>query len=148
MTPTHWIIRNDQPFQGWTQSYLNKNGKVAYQDEELTFEDYNEKNGGAMMLITDKELTILLEKHLKDMQGPWTEITEEDYYDQYECLPPIYRGHFWFSMEPTTGSLHQCYIKANNKYYTALRDVYSKPEDLDKDFRSATPKTLELDEEG
>ena len=145
MNIENWIIKKEEPFQGWTQTYLKENGTVAYSDGQ-TFEDYNKKHEGRMKLITTEELDQLITSHEKSLMGNWAEIKESDYYDQYECLPPIYRGQFWFSMEPTTGSLHQCYIKTKDKFYTSLRNVYTTSSELDKDFRSATPKTLQLDE--
>lgn len=133
-----WIIRTDQPFQGWTQSYLKPDGKVAYSD--ITFEEYNKDNGGKMKLITDAQLQELVDAHNKSLQKPWQEMTKDDYWEQYECLPPIYKSPFWFICEPTTGSLHSCYIEHGGKYYTALRCIYTRTEDLWAEFKKDLQK--------
>ncbi len=129
-----WILDTSTPFKGYTQSWMQQDGTVAYSDG-LSFKEYNAKNGGNMKLISERELDALLDEHYKGLQKPWTEITEEYYWDMYECLPPIYKSPFWFICEATTGSLHSCYIEHKGKYYTALRDRFTRTEELWANFK-------------
>ena len=47
----------------------------------------------------------------------WTEISEENYYDQLECLPPLkFNGRNFLIMEALTGNFHACLMKVNNRY--------------------------------
>lgn len=133
-----WIIRADKPFKGYTQSYLGADGKVAYSGK--SFEEYNKEHNGKMKLITDAQLGELVKAHDESLQKPWQEMTKEDYWEQYECLPPIYKSPFWFISEATTSSLHSCYIEHNGKYYTALRCIYTRTEDLWADFKKDLQK--------
>tara|TARA_R110000744_G_scaffold275082_5_gene388081 strand:+ start:1867 stop:2283 length:417 start_codon:yes stop_codon:yes gene_type:complete len=114
-----WIINGSKPFQGWTQSYLNENGLTPY--DGLTFDQYNEKNGGVMKLITDSELDELLAKHKQDMISDWLEVDEDRYYEMLEVLPPIYRGIAFFVSEATYDSLHTCLIKWKGKFYESTQ---------------------------
>ena len=121
-TKLKFIIDTSKPFRGWTQSIILDDGTVAYTDG-LTFEEYQEKKGDHYKAISEAELHELIDKYERELQKPWQEISSEEYWDAYECLPPIYNSPFWFISEATYGNLHSCFIEINDKYYTALRPI-------------------------
>ena len=48
----------------------------------------------------------------------WTEISESNYWDQLECLPPLkFNGGNFLIMEALTGNFHACLMKVNNRYF-------------------------------
>lgn len=49
----------------------------------------------------------------------WVEISESNYFDQLECLPPMnFRlGKHFLIMEALTENIHACIMKVNNRYF-------------------------------
>ena len=48
----------------------------------------------------------------------WTEISESNYFDQLECLPPMkFNGKHFLIMEALTYNIHACLMKVNNRYF-------------------------------
>ena len=48
----------------------------------------------------------------------WTEISESNYFDQLECLPPMkFNGKHFLIMEALTGNIHACIMKVNGRYF-------------------------------
>jgi len=48
----------------------------------------------------------------------WAEISEENYFDQLECLPPMkFNGKNFLISEALTGNIHACLMKVNNRYF-------------------------------
>ena len=48
----------------------------------------------------------------------WVEISEENYFDQLECLPPLnFTGKHFLVGEPLINNFHACIIKVNNRYF-------------------------------
>jgi len=58
--------------------------------------------------------------------GPLHEITETEYIEALEVLPPIYRAgamHGFFMCEFTSGSITSQYVQYNGGYYSAYVDI-------------------------
>lgn len=128
-----WIIKKGE-FKGFTQSSLKEDGTVWYTDG-LTFDEYNKLNGGNFITITDKELDKLLAEYNNSLITKWEEITKKDYWDLLECLPPIYKGRFWFCPEASYGSIHACNIEYNGKYYQSSQCKFTSETDLLAQFK-------------
>ena len=48
----------------------------------------------------------------------WVEISEENYFNQLECLPPMkFTGKHFLISEALTGNFHACLMKINNRYF-------------------------------
>ena len=48
----------------------------------------------------------------------WTEISEENYWDQLECLPPLnFKGGNFLIMEALTDNFHACIMKVDGRYF-------------------------------
>jgi len=48
----------------------------------------------------------------------WTEISEENYFNQLECLPPMkFNGKHFLICEALTFNIHACLMKVNNRYF-------------------------------
>lgn len=57
---------------------------------------------------------------------PWIEITEDEWWDMYEVLPPMKDTrldgwHFFFISEATTSNIHACFCEIGDRYFTASR---------------------------
>lgn len=108
---------------------------VHYTDGE-TFAEYNKKHGGDLVALTwDEFYEQYYKPHLNGLQGEFTETTEERFNYGLECLPPKRwtREHgqeFFFVGECYTADLYTCFVRKGDKYYTALRSIHTKAEDL------------------
>ena len=105
----------------------------------LTFEQYKEKkeNGKDFLIATDKEIDVLFLNYHKSLISTFSEISKEKYYEMLEVMPPLRfdtfnKNQMFFICEPYTSNLHQCFVKSNNKYYSALRKITESKESIFK----------------
>lgn len=48
----------------------------------------------------------------------WVEISESNYFDQLECLPPLkFTGKHFLIMEALDYNIHACLMNVNNRYF-------------------------------
>ncbi len=82
-------------------------------------------------VISNKEFEELDAKYEESLCGEWSEITQEEYCNHMDELPPVmyHRGGF-FSPEATRGSLHPFYQEWNGKYYSCLFSIFDKREKI------------------
>lgn len=108
--------------------------KVDYTEE--TFEQYNARKGGNLIAIPFEQFYEQFQKpYLTSLCGDFKETTEEAYWDALECLPPMRftqqgSNTFFFISEAYTDSLHSCYVKLGNSYYSALRCRFTPADQL------------------
>ena len=114
---------------------------------DLTLEQYRAlKQNPNLITVTADEFYEIRKKFEKSLEGEFTEETEEQYYDALECLPPCKwhdlddRFNTFYISEGITGSLHSFHIKdrKTGKYYTALRSMFIKDNDLLNDIKTKT----------
>ena len=105
----------------------------------MTFKAYNEANGGNLQALTWDEFWPILENYNKTAYiKPFVEISEEQYYDWLECLPPCKwhdldsRFNSFFISEALTHDLHQFCIKdkKEGKYYAGTRSRFITDSEL------------------
>ena len=155
-----------EPFKGSIKNTMH-NGKVDYTGEQterkyidesgakvteisfinqLTFEQYNEQNGGNCKAVTEEELDKLFEEYeKKSILQKFTEITEERYFSLLECLPPK-RWHkhngleLFFMGECYTSNIYTCCIHdpSTKKYYSALRRITETSEEIETIYKEST----------
>lgn len=96
-------------------------------------EQYDKYTSGDWVILTEESVFPLLfeNERLKFVDKQWTEITEENWWHAFEELPPFKNEHidesiFFYCAEALTGSIHSCYAKVDDKYYTATKDIYGK----------------------
>lgn len=111
---------------------------VDYMDEPTTIEEYRIKKNNPRLIAIDWEE---FEKkyyrpYLNSLCKEFQPETEEQYWDALECLPPKRwttsedEKEFFFVGECTTADLYSCHVKVGESYYTALRPIGSKADDL------------------
>lgn len=110
---------------------------VDYMENPTTLEQYKEMKENPNLIALEWED---FEKnyyipYLDNKCGEFKEETEEQYWDALECLPPkrwtkMEGGEFFFLGECYTADLYSCHVKIDGKYYTALRSIYTKSEDI------------------
>lgn len=119
-----WVV-DPENFDGYAKTYL-VNGKCPYYgktEAEYLAEGYK--------VVSDDEYTAMVREYEKSLCGKWQEITEEEFEDMLNVLPPLrwYNGGFYMS-ERYTGSISGFYQKLNGKFYTSLQDIYSPREEV------------------
>jgi len=136
---THMLYfkyKNSPSQNFWHEFFKSENEMLEFLESQKPFlTDFQE-----FLIIPEKLLTI--EDHLKNQlqrdfnnlwlySGDysldynfdnkidlWTEISEENYFDQLECLPPMqFNGKHFLIMEALTGNIHACLMKVNNRYF-------------------------------
>jgi hypothetical protein len=132
----YFKYKNSPPQNFWHEFFKSENEMLEFLESQKPFlTDFQE-----FLIIPEKLLTI--EDHLKNQlqrdfnnlwlySGDysldynfdnkidlWTEISEENYWDQLECLPPLkFNGGNFLIMEALTGNFHACLMKVNNRYF-------------------------------
>lgn len=122
--------------------HVSGSGIDNYQDKPVdycngkTFAQLNKEEGGNLIaLCWDNFYDEYFEPHNMGMQKPFRRTTKANFWDALECLPPkrwtsFDGGEFFFLGECHTADLYSCYVRKGNNYYTALRSIYAKTEDL------------------
>ena len=130
------------------RKYIDENGaqvtEISYINQ-LTFDQYNEQNGGNFKVVTEKELDQLFEEYeQKNVLQKFTEITEERYFSLLECLPPKRWHNFkglelFFMGECYTSNIYTCCIHdpSTKKYYSALRRITETSEELERIYKNS-----------
>ena len=136
-----YIIDTAKPFTGSIETsmpFVAKEDinatKVHYSD--LTFEQYNKEHGGTLSALDFETFyKDYYKPHIDNLQGPFTETTEERFNDGLNCLPPERWTHsgknqFFFVGECYTDNLYTCYVYVGGKYYTALGAITTSADDI------------------
>ena len=122
-----YVIDPNKEFDGYSYHILS-DGVNPYTGE--TKEQYIEQG---FIVMDFEEFYKRLEAYHESLCGDWQEITEEQYEDALNCLPPMkwFNGGFFMS-EAYTGSIYSFYQEWNGKYYTCLENVYKKRDEIIK----------------
>lgn len=149
-----WLyIIDPTNFYGAITSHIDpKDNRVCYSGElyrgkgceNMTFNEYKEfkKNPNLIAMEYSEFFEKYYKPYLKTLQGPWKEITADDWMRALECLPPLRwtntgnHFEFFFLCEADTADLHSCFISSNGKYYSAVRSRYANTEALESDFKA------------
>ena len=90
---------------------------------ETTKEEYI-KDG--YFILQEDEFDALVEENEKNQCNNWKEITEEEYENAMNVLPPKKWQHGGFFMgECFCGSLYSFYQEWSGKYYTSLQSIHT-----------------------
>ena len=114
------FVVDKENYDGYAESILY-DGVCPYTKQ--TAAEY-EKNGYTVM--TEDEFGTFDKAFEDSLCGDWKEITEEQFQEALNILPPIKweRGGFYIG-EPTRGSLYGFYQRIGDKYYTSLQSFYT-----------------------
>lgn len=94
-------------------------------------------NNPDLIVIDKKQLDDMVYKYKRSRMKVFEEISKEEFYEKYECLPPrrINKkdGVFSFFMggEPLELTLQHFYFEYKDKYYRGIRDLEEKQDYLD-----------------
>ena len=129
-----WIIV--EPFNGYGDSFVTESGGVAYSD--LSLEEYLSEKPNRK-LISDEEFTKLLtDFHETKVKSKFVEVTQDQWEDSLECLPPLKwhtiagRWNVFYISEATTAHYHALYVKdlKTQKCYSATKSILLKDDEI------------------
>ncbi|MDR9393973.1 MAG: hypothetical protein RI571_06550 [Roseovarius sp.] len=133
-TITHWLVRDDEPYNGRTQSFLLPDGTIAYSGG-LTPEAYAIDRGFPVRVITDAELDRLEAEYIAGRITVPEEETEAEFWDALEVLPPC-RWHtrggveLFHISERITGNLVDWHAQTGGRFFHFVDLDNAKSEDL------------------
>lgn len=110
-----WLFVVDKDYHGWAKNILT----------ESTKDQADAYRAAGYDVLTASEFDALHAAWEESISGDWKEITEEQYEDALNILPPLkwYDGGF-FCSEAFSGTLHSFYQRWDKKYYTSLQSIY------------------------
>lgn len=120
-------IMSDSVHVDYTGSLYNDNGP------DFTLAEYAAHKGNdALIAMPWEQLSPLMEAYALSLQKPWEEISEDNYDEMRECLPPANwhdlnkRFNVFYCSEAQTGNLHGHYVidRLTKKYYYGLRSKF------------------------
>ncbi|MGZ9736572.1 hypothetical protein [Flavobacterium sp. GNP002] len=131
-----------------TKKYIDKDGSQVSEISfinQLTFDQYNEKNGGKFTELNEEQVDALFAEHRNSLISEFSEITEERYNDLLECLPPkrwhTHKGaQIFYMCEAHMDDLYTCCIGYNGNFFSALRPIREESESLLSEVKKAFQK--------
>jgi hypothetical protein len=123
-----YLVPQGQPFKGSIRSVLLDDGTVAYSDG-MTLDQYQAKHG-PMNVLTEAELTDLIELYTDSLITDPAEETAEQFDYALECLPPCRYGTvggvtMFHIVERITHDLVSWHCQAGGRFWT-FNDIASR----------------------
>jgi hypothetical protein len=125
-----YIIRADEPFRGYVQSVLNRDGTVGYSQGQ-TLDQYAAEVGAPLRIIDGAELDALIAEYQAGQVTAPVEITEAQFFEALNILPPSRWRHcmgveMFHLCEHLDGDLVNWYASLNGRYW-AFTDLCTVP---------------------
>lgn len=97
--------------------------------EELKIHD----NNPCLIAVSENTLFKMAHIYEQSLCGPFQEITEEEYYDNMDVLPPIrQKKNSFFISEPYYGNVYTFCFTIGRKYFKGLRSVRTFQTELER----------------
>lgn len=91
------------------------------------------ENNPFLIAVSDNTVNKMIRIYEKSLCGPFSEITEEDYYDSMDVLPPIrLKRNSFFVGEPYYGNLYPFRFTIGGRYFKGLRSVRMPQAELER----------------
>lgn len=91
------------------------------------------ENNPFLIAVSDNTINKMIRIYEKSLCWPFSEITEEDYYDSMDVLPPIrLKRNSFFVGEPYYGSLYPFRFTTCGRYFKGLRSVRTPQAELER----------------
>lgn len=120
--PIRYVV-DSRYFDGTCLTSMSDGIHNDYGNHE-TIEEIREREKNQFLLpISVEQIDLLLKRYTSSLQLPFEEITEKQYYDLLECVPPLRRGSGWFFVsEEYSVGLHSLCFQYGDRYFTGLRN--------------------------
>lgn len=122
-----WIV-NAAHFDGYAKTSFAEGGACPYTGktaEQFAAEGYD--------VLNDEQFDELLERYQNGLCGRWKEVTEEEFNEQLNVLPPIgWNGCGFWSPEFTYGDVTAYYMRLGARCYASLQRISTSREEIFK----------------
>ena len=133
-------IIDSRYFDGACLTSMSDDTRSDYGGETLEELRRREKNPYLIAVSPDR-MVLLAKRYSRALCRPFREITEERYYDLFECVPPARMGRGWFFVgEPYYGNLHSLCFRSGGRFFTAERSLRLTDGEISGQIRGHTEK--------
>jgi len=133
-------IIDSRYFDGACLTSMSDDTRSDYGGETLEELRQREKNPYLIAVSPDR-MVLLAKRYSRALCRPFREITEERYYDLFECVPPARMGRGWFFVgEPYYGNLHSLCFRLGGRFFTAKRSVRLTDQEISSQIRGHMEK--------
>ena len=92
-----------------------------------------QENNPFLIAVTQSRINRMVKLYLQALSEPFREITEKEYYDLMDVLPPLrLRKDSFFIGEPYYGNIYSFCFTRNGQYFKGLRSVKTPQSELDR----------------
>ncbi len=119
-------------FSGYCITYMKDGIRSDFGGETLE-ELRIRENNPFLIAVSRSRIEKMLQIYQQGLAGPFKEITENEYYDLMDILPPLrLQADSFFVGEPYSGSLYSFCFTRNNRYFQSLRSIKTERNELDR----------------
>ena len=116
-------IIDSRYFDGACFTSMSDDRHSDYGGETLEELREREKNPH-LVAVSPGRISLLAKRYTLALSRPFQEITEERYYELFECLPPARMGSGWFFVgEPYYGDLYPFCFRSRGRFFQAERSI-------------------------
>lgn len=133
-------IIDSRYFDGTCLTSMSDDRHNDYGGETLEELHEREKNP-YLIAVSPGRMSLLAKRYTRALSRPFREITEERYYDLFECLPPARMGSGWFFVgEPYYGDLYPFCFRSRGRFFQAERSIRLSDAEIFRQIREHMEK--------
>lgn len=126
------FVVDSRSFDGSCVTTMSDGIHGDYHHETLEELRDREKNP-YLTAVSGNTVRKMIRIHLQSLCAPFSEITEERYFDYMDVLPPIrHTRNFFFLGEPYHADIYRFCFRAGGRYFTGLRSVTTPRKELER----------------
>ena len=126
------FVVDSRSFDGSCVTTMSDGIHGDYHHETLEELRDREKNP-YLIAVSGNTVRKMIRIHLQSLCAPFSEITEERYFDYMDVLPPIrHTRNFFFLGEPYHADIYRFCFRAGGRYFTGLRSVTTPRKELER----------------
>ena len=132
-----YVIETSRQFDGCIYTSMRDGIHSDYGGE--TIDEIRQSNPGRTFeVIENDKLNELLREYIKTISSdPFQEITEEQYWDYMECVPPARSGRNWFFLgEAYNYDVHLFCFTDGERYFSGHRRITTQRADIEAEIRT------------
>ena len=127
-----YVLNPQTEYQGYAHDILYSTGNSITTNGKSRA-DYESEG---YQIMEEPEYMQMQNAYLDSLCNQWKEITEEQYENAMNILPPArWQNGGFFVPEALTGDVYDFYQELNGKYYTSLQRVFYKREAIMENLR-------------
>lgn len=132
MSKQEKYVIDSRYFSGYCITYMKDGIRSDFGGETLE-ELRIRENNPFLIAVSWSRIEKMLQIYQQGLEGPFKEITQNEYYNLMDVLPPLrLTTDSFFVGEPYCGSLYTFCFTRNNRYFQGLRSIKTERNELDR----------------